>query len=110
MMNSAADAFWVTDTSSTSGMSLAVPNTGAAINVLFEGFRQEGNAGANLIDYFGGGSLTLLDTDLGVGNVRFGGNCTHAALLMLRARVESDEQINITHPRAHAFPLDGPAP
>jgi hypothetical protein len=108
MANSALDAFWITDTSSTSSTSLAVPNTGALINVLFEGFRHEGDDD-DLIHYLGGGSLTLLDADLGAGTVRFGGNCAHSALLLLRAHRESDDQIQLTHPRAYLFVLDGPA-
>ena len=105
----AGDAFWIYDTSSTSPLALATGNTGGAVNVLLDGFRYENETPAELVRYHAGGTLVFLDSDLGAGTVLFGGNVAYSALLLLRARLESEDQIELTHPRAQVFVLDGPA-
>ena len=85
LKNSAADCFYVKDTTSTSSLLLVTGHTGASINTLFEGFRYlvPTSTNPNLVIYQAGGSCIFLNSDLAKADVKaIGGMCTNSLIMI----------------------------
>lgn len=85
LKNSAADCFYVKDTTSASPLLLRTGNTGAPINTLFEGFRYLGptSTNPNLVFYLAGGSCIFLNSDLAKADVKAISGMCHNSLIMI---------------------------
>ena len=84
LKNSAADCFYVKDTTSTSPLLLRTGNTGATINTLFEGFRYLGpTATPDIVYYLAGGSCIFLNSNLGKADVKALSGMCHSSLIMI---------------------------
>jgi len=106
LRNSAGDAFWISDTTSTSARVLETGHTGAVINVLLDGLRYLGDQPVELTSYVAGGSLVLLDSDLGPGSVGAGGTIATKTVVLARTVSKAQDPLRLSG-RAQGFLLGG---
>lgn len=104
--NSAGDCFYVSNTTSTSPRLLNTGNTGAVINVLFDGFRYVGQQPITLTSYNAGGSVLFLYGDLGEGTLAADGSIANKALVLLGTQYRSQKVFQLGG-RAKGFLLVG---
>jgi hypothetical protein len=109
MRNSAADAFYIANCVSTAQkLVYGTGHTGAVINVFLDGFTYRG-AGPNPIgSYAAGGTVIVLNSNIGPGKLGNGGSISHNTLLLIGSTYNGENPLAASG-RAQKYLLPYPA-